>query len=252
MTHLAFGTTQPPRRSVKKFFPAAAAVAMLTMAATAQAGGTLTLDGIIPVGVQNSMVVGLSGTTLGHSGLSGTIDIGQFSGDGTEATGFQVQGGLVSAAEVGGIFQVLGVSATPINSDPSALNPISSGTGDFDATGVGLVLDSGTIEIPAFALVYDLSVEPITIPGSGTGTVITNSVNAGVYNITVQFPIALQIDIAPEFNVFAQFDGFIVATGDVTVTAIPEPTSSALLAGLAARLVIRRRRNQKHNTPRRL
>ena len=196
-------------------------VASASAVVAAQSGGTLTLDDVILGGVRNDLVISLGETPLVNTELSGTIDIGTATGNGSELTGFAINGGLVNASDAGGLIELTGISAVPLDINPG-INPVSGGT--FDASEVGISINNGIASIPALELEFDFSETPIEGPGTGTGTIVVNDVNGDDYDVTVSIPVALQLEAAP--GVIANVDGNIVASGVLTVAPDPAETMS--------------------------
>lgn len=193
-----------------------------------QAVGTLTLDAVIP-GVQNDLQITLGGSALLSTELSGTIDIGTVTANGVDITGFTVAGGLINASDVSGFLNLSGVSALPLDINPG-INVVSEGS--FNAAEVGISINDGSAEIPLLGLAFDFSIDPVEGPGSGTGTVVVNSISGRDYDVTVSIPVALELEAAP--GIIAGINGNIVASGVVTVPLDPAASISGFYEQIKA------------------
>jgi len=160
--------------------------------------------------------ISLGELALGNTELSGTIEIGTATGNGTDITGFTIDGGLIDASDVTGPLNLTGASAIPLDVDPS-INLVTAG--NFDASEVGVSINDGIAEVPLLGLVFDFSTDPIEGPGNGTGTIVVNSVSGSDYDLTVSIPVAIELEAAP--GAIASISGTIVASGVITVA--PDP-----------------------------
>lgn len=191
------------------------------VAASEQTSGTLTLDSVILGGIQNDLVLSLGEFVLTNTELSGMIEIGEATSSGDQITGFSIVGGLINATDTTGLLELMDITAVPLDINPG-INPVSNGS--FEASEVGVSINNGTAEITGLGLSFDFSADPISGPGTGTGSIVVNSVSGRDYDITVSIPISLELEAAP--GIIASVEGNIVASGVVTIA----PTADELIS----------------------
>ena len=192
-----------------------------------------------PSPTANRLALGFaSGNTT--SDMSGTIvaniDINRVTG---VISSLDFTGGLITTTNwtMNTTFGPLSGTNIVATIDTTPVAPGSSvSAGNFNATEQLLILNGGSVNLPAAEFTQNFATTPLNIPGAGTGS-LTSVLNNGVFNLAFSMPINnTQVLQGQNLTIV----GSLQATGQVT--AVPEP-GSIVLCGLAAigGLAVRRR-----------
>ena len=182
-----------------------------------------------PSATENRLALSLLGGST-FTDLTGTfyaeIDIDLTTG---VVSSIDIISGSIVASDWSMITGIGTVSGTPSDATMDTIPALSAVTaGTFAADEQVISLIGGTVSAPGAGFSQDFAVDPLSIPGSGIGT-ISSTLNSGVFNLVFSLPIDDQQTIAPGANL--SILGSLVATG--SVSAVPEPSSLMLLCGSA-------------------
>jgi hypothetical protein len=194
-------------------------------------------------------------TTLGGTGfseISGTMSL-TFDIDPTSGA---ISSIFINSANISGTDFTIPLGAlgsldgTGLGSDAGTTNSATSG-GTFNAANhflqlnAGLISGSGAIGGALGAPINLATDGPAPIVGNGTGTVTTSALGGGLFDVTVSIPFDTTVTVFTDpglGDVDLNVLGTLVSSGQLQVSAVPEPSSIAVLGCLAVVTGVARRR----------